>query len=106
MLRAVTITRGNLAILQFLIDNFLERYTSLFPDVNLKPTAHFLMIKIPPLIKTPRFEAKRSYFKSLFKINKNRKNVFQSMAKRHDFMFFHYAQDNLLDHKKPHCFGS
>ena len=21
-------------------------------------------------------------------------------------MFRHYAQDNLLDHKKPHCFGS
>ena len=21
-------------------------------------------------------------------------------------MLLHYAQDNLLDHKKPHCFGS
>ena len=29
------------------------------------------------------------------------------MAKRHQFMMFlHYARDNLLDHKKPHCFGS
>ena len=60
-----------------------------------------------PLIKTLRFEAKHGYFKSLFNINKNRKNVFQSMAKRHQFMMFlHYAEDNLLDHKKPHCFGS
>ena len=59
-----------------------------------------------PLIKTLRFEAKHSYFKSLFNINKNRKNAFQSMAKRHHFMMLlHYAQDNLLDHKKPHCFG-
>ena len=60
-----------------------------------------------PLIKTLRFEAKHGYFKSLFNMNKNRKNVFQSMAKRHQFMMFlHYAQDNLLDNKKPHCFGS
>ena len=59
-----------------------------------------------PLIKTLRFEAKHGYFKFLFNINKNRKNVFQSMAKRHQFMFLHYAQNNLLDHKKPHCFGS
>ena len=110
---AVTFTRGDLAILQFLIDNFLERYVSLFPDVNLKPKAHFLrhypeMIgRFGPLIKRLRFEAKHGYFKSLFNINNNRKNVFQSMAKRQQFMMFlHYAQDNLLGHKKPHCFGS
>ena len=36
-LRAVTFTKEDLAILQFLIDSFLERYVSLFPDVNLKP---------------------------------------------------------------------
>ena len=108
---AVTFTRGDLAILQFLIDNFLERYVSLFPDLNLKPKAHFLrhypeiIGRFGPLIKTLRFEAKHGYFKSLFNINKNRKNVFQSMAKRHQFMFLHYAQDNLLGHKKPHCFG-
>ena len=60
-----------------------------------------------PFIKTLRFEAKHGYFKSLFNINKNRKNVFHSLAKRHQFMMFlHYAQDNLLGHKKPHCFGS
>ena len=29
------------------------------------------------------------------------------MAKRHQFMMFlHYARDNLLDHKNPHCSGS
>ena len=95
------------------MDNFLERYVSLFPDVNLKPKAHFLrhypeMIgRFGPLIKTLRFEAKHGYFKYLFNINKNRKNVFQFMAKRHQFMMFlHYAQDNLSGHKKPHCFGS
>ena len=112
-LRAVTFTRGDLAILQFLIDNSLERYVSLFPDVNLKPKAHFLkrypevIDRFGPLIKTLRFEVKHGYFQSLFTINKNRKNAFQSMAKRHQFMMFlHYAQYNLLVHKKPHCFGS
>ena len=43
------------------------------------------------------------YFKSLFNINKNRKNMFQSMAKRHQFMMLvHNTRDNLLDHKKKH----
>ena len=85
---AVTFTRGDLAILQFLIDSFLGRCASLFPDVNLKPKAHFLrhypeMIdRFGQLIKTLRFEAKHGYFMSLFNINKNRTNVFQPMAKR------------------------
>ena len=54
-------------ILQFLIDNFLERYVSLFADVNLKPKAQFLrhypeMIdRFGPLIKTLCFEAKYGY---------------------------------------------
>ena len=84
----------------------------MFPDVNLNPKAHFLrhypeMIgRFGPLIKILRFEAKHGYFKSLFNINKNRKIVFQSMAKRYQFMFLHYAQDNLLGHKKPHYFVS
>ena len=83
---AVTFIRGDLAILQFLIDSFLERYVSLFSGVNLKPKAQYLrhypeMIgRFEPLIKTLRIEAKHGYFKSLFNTNKNRKNVFQSMA--------------------------
>ena len=59
-----------------------------------------LLIKI-------RFETKHGYFKFFFNINKNRKNVFQPMAKRHQFMMFlHYAQGNLLGYKKLQCFGS
>ena len=38
---AVTFTTGDLAILQFLIGNFLERYVSLFSGEHLKPKAHF-----------------------------------------------------------------
>ena len=86
---------------------------SLFLDVNLKPKAYFLrhypkMIgHFGPLMKALRFEAKHGFFKPLFNINKNRKNVFQSMAKRHQFMtFLHYTQDNLLDQRKRHCYGS
>ena len=59
-----------------------------------------------PLIKILRFEARHGYFKSLFNINKHWKNLCQPMAKRHQFvMFLYYAQDNLLDRKKPHRFG-
>ena len=85
---AVTFSRGDLVILQFLIDNFLERCFSLFPDVNLRPKAHFLryypemVSHFGSLIKTLLFEAKHGYFKSLFNLNKNRKNLYQSMFKR------------------------
>ena len=109
---AVSFTKGDLAILQFLMENFLERYVSLFPGVNVKSKAHFLrhypeMIGcFGPLIKTLILDAKHGYFRYLFNINRNRKNVFQSMAKRHHFMFLHHAQDNLLDKKTLHCFGS
>ena len=109
---AVTFSRGDLVILQFLIDNFLERCFSLFPDVNLRPKAHFLryypemVSHFGSLIKTLRFEAKHGYFKSLFNLNKNRKNLYQPMFKRQFKLFSHYAYDNLLDHKKTHCFES
>ena len=73
---AKTFARGDLAIFQFLIGNFLERYVSLFLDINLKQKAHFwghypeMTGHFESLIKTLFFEAKR-YFKFLFSINKN-----------------------------------
>ena len=67
---------------QFL-DEFGENY-------DLKPKGHFLehyskMTEIfGPLVKTLRFEAKYSYFKSCLAGNKKqKKNIFQTVAKRH-----------------------
>ena len=61
------------------------------------------MIKVfGPLVKTLRFEAKHSFFKSSIGLSKNRKNIFQSMAKRHQmFMYLHYQNQNLLSHEEP-----
>ena len=78
------------------------------PDSKSSFLRQYLEIigRFGPLIKILRFEARHGYFKSLFNINKNWKNLCQAMAKRHQFvMFLYYAQDNLLDRKKPHRFG-
>ena len=64
---AKTFARGDLAIFQFLIGNFLERYVSLFLDINLKQKAHFwghypeMIGHFESLIKTLYFEAKRLF---------------------------------------------
>ena len=71
---------------------------SKFPDTIIKPKAHFIqhypqmISRFGPLIKTLRFESKHSFFKSALALNKNRKNIFQSMAKKHQFwMYLHYS---------------
>ena len=61
------------------------------------------MIKVfGPPVKTLRFEAKHSFFKSSIGLSKNRKNIFQSMAKKHQlFLYLHYQNQNLLSHEEP-----
>ena len=55
-----------------------------------------------PLVKTLCFEAKHSFFKSLIGLSQNRKNIFQTMAKKHQmFMYLHYQNQNLLCYKEP-----
>ena len=83
-------SRRNLVFLQSLIDEFFPQFLDEFGEnYDLKPKDHFLqhypkIIQIfGPLVKTLRFEAKHSYFKSCLAGNKNRKNIFQTMAKRH-----------------------
>ena len=51
-----------------------------------------MISRFGPLVKTLRFESKHSFFKSALALNKNRKNIFQSMAKKHQFwMYLHYS---------------
>ena len=58
--------------------------------------------KFGPLIKTLRFEAKHSYFKSAISASKNRKNICQSMATKHQmYMYLNYRKEFLLDKKPP-----
>ena len=82
---------------QFLLSIF-SKYMLIFPDVIIKPKAHFIqhypqiISRFGPLVKTLRFESKHSFFKSALASNKNRKNIFQSMVKKHQFwMYLHYS---------------
>ena len=106
---ANSFTDSDITILTMIIDDFFESYFKILPDINLKPKAHFLkhypqMIKLfGPLLKTLRFEAKHQYFKNLSHLSKNRKNIYSSMAKRHQFMMYlHYVKDSFLEYSSPH----
>ena len=56
--------------------------------------------KFGPLVKILRFEAKHSYFKSVYHCTNNRKNICQTLAKRHQFiMYLHYSKQNFLEYK-------
>ena len=88
-LSAPSFSNSDLTILELFIDEFFYIYLEGFPDANLKPKAHFLghyadMIRrFSQLVKTLRFESKHQYFKVLTHLTKNRKNICQSLAKRH-----------------------
>ena len=93
------ITHSDLVILEPEIKSFFSEFIDIFPEVNMKLKAHFLiqyptMIKrFGSLVKTLRFESKHSYFKSSLSDNKNRKNVWLSLAKRHLYMIYlHYSK--------------
>ena len=104
-------SRGDLVFLQSLIDEFFPQFLDEYGEnYDLEPKDHFLqhypkMIEIVgPLVKTVSSEAKHSYFKSCLAGNKNRKNIFQTMAKRHQmYMFLAYSQKSILEQKNPQC---
>ena len=74
------------------IQLFFSKYAQLFDDVKLKPKAYFVFYyphmieRFGPLVKTLRLEPKNGYFKDLYSNNKNRKNICQHLAKRHQFI--------------------
>ena len=54
-----------------------------------------------------QFDAKHQYFKSLTHLCKNRKNIFLTITKRHQFtMYLHYSKECFLEHVKPYIFKS
>ena len=100
--------KTQLKVLENLIYLFFVEYLKQFPDENLKPKAHFLqhypqmVERFRPIVKTLRFEAKHSYFKTAIQCSKNRKNVCFTLAKRHQMlMYLHYQKSNLLLHDEP-----
>ena len=105
---ANSFTHSDLVILESEIKSFFAEFIDLFPHVNMKPKAQFLIHYLTmigvfgPLVKTLRFQSKHSYFKSSLSGNKNRKNVWLSLAKRHQYMMYlHYSNEFLLEHNCP-----
>ena len=105
---APSFTFKELKILEILIEEFFQLYLQLFPDINMKPKAHFLthyleMIRrFGPLVETLRFAANHQCFKSITNLYKNRKNIFLTMTKRHQFMMhLHYSKECFPEHIKP-----
>ena len=96
---ATQFSKTDLLFLNELIEDFFSNYLSEFPDTVLKPKAHFIqhypqmIFRFGPLVKTLRFEAKHAFFKASLNSNKNRKNIYQSMAKKHQFwMYLHHSK--------------
>ena len=86
-LSATSFSDSDLIVLDLLTDEFFLSYLENFPDINLKPKAHFLrhysdMIRrFGPPAKTLRFESKHQYFKLLSHLTVNRKKNWQTLAK-------------------------
>ena len=95
---ALEFSKSDLVFLDEVLHTFFSKYMSKFPDTIIKPKAHFIqhypqmISRFGPLIKTLRFESKHSFFQSALALNKNRKNIFQPTAKKHQFwMYLHYS---------------
>ena len=102
---ANSFTHSDLVILESQIKIFFSEFFDLFPDVNMKLKVHFrihyptMIRRFGPLVKTLRFEPKHSYLKSSLSGNKNRKNIWLSLAKCHQYMMYlHYSKEFLLQH--------
>ena len=87
------------------IEIFFTKYINVFEDTSLKPKAHFvmhypkMMKRFGPFVKTLRFECHNGYLKGLYSNSKNRKNVCQHLAKRHQFkIYLHHNNENTLRH--------
>ena len=78
---ALEFSNSDLVYLDESLHSFFSKYMSKFPDVIIKPKAHFIqhcpqmISRFGPLVKTLRFESKHSFFKSALASNKNRKNI-------------------------------
>ena len=95
-------TRGSVAYLTVLVEQFLESYMHHFPEEHIRPKGHYflhyahLILKFGPLRHcwTLRFEAKHSYFKQVAGPLKNWRNLCFTLAKRHQLMQCMYNKKN------------
>ena len=102
---APTLHRGHIGVMDDLINEYLTARTEFFPNVVLQPIEHFMRHyatqtrKFGPLVHcwTMKFEAKRQYFTTISKLNKCRKNICLTLAKRHQMdQELYPVEQNLL----------
>jgi len=100
-----------------LIEDYLDRRRSTFPDVALRPKHHYLIHyasltrKFGPLMHlwTMRFESKHSYFKRCIRYSQNFKNVCATLAERHQLLQAYFSDGDLfpsevqIDSGLPFC---
>ena len=88
---APAITQGGIGYLRGIIEDCLDLFKDLYPEVSTKPKAHYIthyptqIKKFGPLSRcwTIRFEGKHVFFKGIFQRTKNRKNICKTLAERH-----------------------
>ena len=110
---APSFCESELIILTAIINEFFKNYLELYPDQNLKPKAHFIchypeMIRrFGPLNMTLRFESKNGQLKTFVNNNKNKKNLCQSLAKKHQMlMYLSYVEVSMLEMRDVKMVGS
>ncbi len=100
---APVLSKGDIAFLKWRIEDFLEKYSEI-EGLHIKPKAHHMihyssqLYRFGPLINcgTLRFEGKHNYFKEIVASTKNRKNLYKTMAFRHQYLQAYYAEGNNL----------
>lgn len=101
------ISMRQLKILKEKIDEYIERRSSYFHKVPLRPKHHFLVhypdlfVQFGPLVKlwTLRFESKHSYFKNIARMCKNFRNITKTLAVKHQKLFSYTLGGNFLETK-------
>lgn len=91
---APALSHGQVAYMKVLVEDYLERRQTLFPDVKLRPKHHYmthyasLTLQFGPLVRlwTMRFESKHQYFKRCMRSSRNFVNVTGMLANRHQML--------------------
>ena len=97
---APSITKTQISLMSFVIDEYMEMRLNCFPEVCLRPKHHYikhypwLTLQFGPLINfwTLRFESKHSYFKRSIRSCKNFVNVTSTLANAHQ-LFQAYLEE-------------
>lgn len=94
---APQVSRGSVAYLKVLIEDFYSAFKETFADVSIIPKMHYLthypsfLLLYGPLSKLScmRFEAKHQFFKSLTRKVRNFKNISTTLSRRHQMQLMY-----------------